>query len=118
ELEEALLRSDWERFENRREEAKKRGKLRGIGCAVFIEPSGGGAITKEEAAIKFGASGDATLFALSGASGQGHETVYPEIVAGIFGIDAANIVLRASDTAGPAVSGARTRASTRASARR
>ncbi|HXL76216.1 MAG TPA: molybdopterin cofactor-binding domain-containing protein, partial [Burkholderiales bacterium] len=105
ELKEALLRSEWGSFEKRREAALKRGRLRGIGCAVFIEPSGGGAITKEEAAIKFGASGDATLFALSGASGQGHETVYPEIVAGIFGIDAGNIVLRASDPAGPALSG-------------
>ncbi len=105
ELEEALLRSEWDSFEKRRAAALKRGRLRGIGCAVFIEPSGGGAITKEEAAIKFGASGDATLFALSGASGQGHETVFPEIVAEIFGIDPGNIVLRASDPAGPALSG-------------
>jgi carbon-monoxide dehydrogenase large subunit len=79
--------------------------LRGIGCAVFIEPSGGGAITKEEAAIKFGDSGNATLYVLSGPSGQGHETVYPEIVAQIFGIDAGRIVLRPSDPAGPALAG-------------
>ena len=38
-LHEVLKQSDWERFENRREEAKKRGKLRGIGCAVFVEPA-------------------------------------------------------------------------------
>src|SRR5204862_504598 len=105
ELAQSLLRSEWDSFEKRRAAALKRGRLRGIGCAVFIEPSRGGAITKEEAAIKFGASGDASLFALSGASGQGHETVFPEIVAEIFGIDPGNIVLRASDPAGPALSG-------------
>jgi len=66
---------------------------------------GGGAITKEEAAIKFGASGNATLFVLSGASGQGHETVYSRDRGEIFGIDAGNIVLRASDPAGPALAG-------------
>jgi len=33
--------------------------LPGIGLSVFVEPSGGGASPKEEAAIKFGASGEA-----------------------------------------------------------
>ena len=40
-LEEVLRVADWDGFERRRTEAKKRGKLRGIGCAIFIEPSGG-----------------------------------------------------------------------------
>jgi len=103
-LEKALLLSEWKTFSERR----KGKKLRGIGCAVFIEPSGGGVFPTQEAAIRFGASGEATLYTLSGASGQGHETVFPEIVAQRFGIDASRVVLRASDPHGPALAGAGT----------
>ena len=83
----------------------RRGKLRGIGCAVFIEPSGGGASPKEEVAIQFGASGNARVYALAGPSGQGHETVFPEIVAEVLGMDARSISLRASDPHGPPLVG-------------
>jgi hypothetical protein len=55
------------------QEARKSGKLRGIGCAVFCEPSGGGAAPQEQAAIKFGESGNASLYVLAGPSGQGPE---------------------------------------------
>jgi carbon-monoxide dehydrogenase large subunit len=101
-LDKALALSEWDSFEKRR----KGRKLRGIGCAVFIEPSGGGVFPTQEAAIRFGASGEATLYTLSGASGQGHETVFPEIVAQRFGIDAGRVTLRASDPHGPALVGA------------
>ena len=105
ELEEALRFSDWSSFSKRREEARKRGKLRGIGLSMFIEPSGGGAIPKEEAAIKFGASGEAELHVLAGPSGQGHETMFPQIVAEVFGVEASTIVLKASDPDGPPLIG-------------
>jgi carbon-monoxide dehydrogenase large subunit len=82
-----------------------KGKLRGIGCAVFCEPSGAGAAPKEEAVIKFGDSGNATLHVLAGPSGQGHETVLPDVVAEILGLDARDIELKASDPSGPALVG-------------
>ena len=53
---------------------------------MFVEPSGGSAGGPEQAAIKFGESGNPSLFVLSGPSGQGHETVFPEIVAQEFGM--------------------------------
>src|SRR6185312_3340479 len=40
-LDSVLQESDWKGFPARRREAKKRGKLRGIGVALFLEPSGG-----------------------------------------------------------------------------
>jgi len=40
EFEEALEKSDWASFESRRKDSMKKGKLRGIGCAVFCEPRG------------------------------------------------------------------------------
>jgi len=105
EFEQALEKSDWDSFESRRRESASRGKLRGIGCAVFCEPSGAGAAPKEEAAIKFGDSGNATLYVMAGPSGQGHETVLPEVVAEIWGMEPEMIRLAASDPTGPALVG-------------
>jgi carbon-monoxide dehydrogenase large subunit len=104
-LKEALERSEWSTFEARRTEAKRRGRLRGIGCAMFVEPAGAGAAPKEEAMIKFGESGNALLYVLAGPSGQGHETVYPEVVGEALGMDPEKITLRASDPDGPALVG-------------
>ena len=102
ELEKVVRFSDWNSFSERKKSSSLRGKLRGIGLSVFVEPSGGGGNPKEEAMIKFGASGEAELHVLSGASGQGHETMLPEIVTRILGIPA---VLKASDPDGPALVG-------------
>jgi len=101
----ALEKSGWQGFEARRADARKRGKLRGIACAVFVEPAGAGGSPKEEAEIRFGSSGNAELFTVSGNSGQGHETVYPEVAAEILGIDPEKITLRASDPDGPPLMG-------------
>jgi carbon-monoxide dehydrogenase large subunit len=105
EFEQALEKSDWDSFEARRKYSMRKGKLRGIGCAVFLEPSGAGAAPKEEAVIRFGESGNATLHVNAGSSGQGHETVLPEVVAGILGLEPQTIVLKASDPHGPALIG-------------
>ncbi|MGB8548752.1 MAG: xanthine dehydrogenase family protein molybdopterin-binding subunit [Xanthobacteraceae bacterium] len=102
-LKQALEEADWRGFERRRRDAKRRGKLRGIGCAVFIEPSGG--VGQEEIAIRFDANGSLDLFTLSGASGQGHETVFPELVADILGVASEKVTLRASDPDGPPLVG-------------
>lgn len=104
-LEEALQRAEWSGFEGRRAESRRRGKLRGIGCAMFVEPAGAGAAPKEEAMIKFGESGNALLYVLAGPSGQGHETVYPEVVGEVLGMDPEKITLRASDPEGPRLVG-------------
>src|SRR5499427_3610094 len=104
-LKEVLAKSEWKGFESRRADARKRGKLRGIGCAVFVEPAGAGGSPKEEAMIKFGESGSALLYSMAGPSGQGHETVYPEVVGEALGMDPERITLRASDPDGPKLIG-------------
>jgi carbon-monoxide dehydrogenase large subunit len=58
--------------------------------------------------IKFGDSGNAELYVMSGSSGQGHETVYPDIVAAVLGMDAQRIVLKESDPSGPMLAGGAT----------
>ncbi|MGQ0651177.1 MAG: xanthine dehydrogenase family protein molybdopterin-binding subunit [Betaproteobacteria bacterium] len=102
ELEKALRFSDWDGFEARR---RNSAKLRGIGLAMFIEPSGGGASPHEQAAIKFGASGEPALYSLAGPSGQGHETMFAAIVGQVFGLPADAIVVRSSDSRGPQLAG-------------
>jgi carbon-monoxide dehydrogenase large subunit len=104
-LEKVLQLSGWKGVEERKKKSKQSGRLRGIGCAMFIEPAGAGGLPLEEAAIRFGESGNASLYVLAGPSGQGHETVFPEIVGEIFGIAPENIELRASDPHGPALVG-------------
>ena len=102
-LDMALEKTDWAGFPARRANAKARGKLAGIGCAMFIEPSG--SVGQESIAITFGADGRPTLYSLAGPSGQGYETVYPEIVAKILGLDPDTLTLRSSDPSGPALTG-------------
>src|SRR6266481_2873506 len=104
-LEEAVRQSEWGAFASRRAQSQRRGKMRGIGCAVFVEPAGAGGAPKEEAVIKFGESGNALLYVLAGPSGQGHETVYPEVVGETLGMDPEKITLRASDPDGPRLVG-------------
>ena len=73
--------------------------------AMFVEPSGGGASPQEQAAIKFGDSGDATLHVLSGPSGQGHETMFADIVAEALCLPQEKIIVKPSDPRGPALMG-------------
>lgn len=95
-VKDALEAADWKGFEKRRKASAKKGLLRGISLCTFIEPSGGG-VAPEDGMIRFGEAGNPVLYTVSGASGQGHETVYPEIVSKIFGIDAEDITYRGSD---------------------
>jgi carbon-monoxide dehydrogenase large subunit len=97
--------SGWVKFARRRKEAARRGALRGIGCAVFLEPSGGGLTPKDQVAIRFLANNEVVLYSVAGPSGQGHETVFPELVAGMLGLDPERVVLRAGDPDGPALTG-------------
>ncbi|HEY2335820.1 MAG TPA: xanthine dehydrogenase family protein molybdopterin-binding subunit [Burkholderiales bacterium] len=104
-LDRVLGLSKWDAFPKRKEESKKRGKLRGIACSLFVEPAGAGGGPKEEVDIRFGSAGDAVIHALCGPSGQGHETVYPEVAAQIMGVDPERIALRAGDPDGPPLAG-------------
>jgi carbon-monoxide dehydrogenase large subunit len=103
-LDAALAEADWDGFPARRAEADARGRLRGIGCAVFIEPSGG-VVPSDEAAITFAPDGSIFLHEVAVASGQGHETVFPEILGRALQIDPSHITLRAGRQDGPVLKG-------------
>ena len=97
--------SQWRAFPQRRKQTARRDCLRGIGCCVFLEPSGGGLTPKDQVAIRFLPDDQVALYSVAGPSGQGHETVFPELVAGMFGLDPERIVLRAGDPDGPSLMG-------------
>ncbi|MBI2297251.1 MAG: xanthine dehydrogenase family protein molybdopterin-binding subunit [Betaproteobacteria bacterium] len=110
-MDDALRRADWAGFPKRRAAARRAGKLRGIGIATYLEAGGGGAAPKDQVAVEFDARGNMTLHAVTQSSGQGHETVFPQIVADALGIDAASIrfepVPRAPDLIGSGTGGSR-----------
>ena len=90
-MDDALARADWSGFAARRSQAGRAGKLRGIGIATYLEAGGGGAAPKDQVAVEFGADGAMTLYAVTQSSGQGHETVFPQIVADALGIGTEHI---------------------------
>ncbi len=104
-LDAAAAEADWSGFEARRVEAAAHSRLRGIGCAVFIEPAGG-VSPSDEAAITFEPDGSILLHEVAIASGQGHETVLPEIVGRVLQIEPARITLHAGRADSPKLNGA------------
>ncbi|MGQ0749040.1 MAG: xanthine dehydrogenase family protein molybdopterin-binding subunit [Betaproteobacteria bacterium] len=90
-MDDALRRADWAGFAARRAASARAGKLRGIGIATYLEAGGGGAAPKDEVAAEFDAQGGMTLYAVTQSSGQGHETIYPQIVAAELGVDVSGI---------------------------
>ena len=91
-MEDAIDRADYGGFPDRRAASELAGKLRGIGIATYLEAGGGGFAPKDQVAVEFDAYGEMKLSALTQSSGQGHETVFPQIVAQTLGISTDRIL--------------------------
>jgi len=92
----AMELADFKNFDKRKKESRKRGKLRGIGLSNTIERAA--APGTEGAEVRFDKSGSVTLFAGSNSQGQGHETVFAQIVADRLGIHPDDIRYVQGDT--------------------
>ncbi|MET0630742.1 MAG: xanthine dehydrogenase family protein molybdopterin-binding subunit, partial [Xanthobacteraceae bacterium] len=92
----ALKLADVAGFEKRRSEARKRGKLRGLGMSNTIERAAAQGF--EGAEIRFDKSGAMTLFSGSVTQGQGHETIYKQIACDRLGIDPEEVYYIQGDT--------------------
>jgi carbon-monoxide dehydrogenase large subunit len=77
-LDMALDLADFAGFEERRAAARERGKLRGFGISNTIERAAAGGF--EAAEIRFDRTGTVTLVSGSITQGQGHETVYKQLL--------------------------------------
>lgn len=91
-----LEMADYKGFPARREEARARGKLRGIGTANPIERSA--SPSPDFAEIRFSTDGTATILMGTKSQGQGHETVYKQIVNERLGLDPARMRVIDGDT--------------------
>ena len=95
-LDKALELARYDSFSQRREAAKRRGLLRGIGIAMPIERAGtyGG----DRATLRANLDGTVTLTVGSKSVGQGHESAFPQVVANAIGIPAEQVHYEAGDT--------------------
>ena len=92
----ALERSGWDEFDARLEEARGRGKIRGIGIATYIEACAFAG--SEPAHVRLEEDGSVTLFIGTQSNGQGHATAYAQFVSEKLGLDIARIRVRQGDT--------------------
>ncbi|MDH3644773.1 MAG: molybdopterin-dependent oxidoreductase, partial [Gammaproteobacteria bacterium] len=109
-LEDATKGADYDGFSARREEAAKRGRLRGIGVSTYIEACGiapsqvAGALGAraglyEAAKVRVHPTGSVTVFTGSHSHGQGHETTFAQLVTEALGVPFENVEIVHGDTA-------------------
>jgi aerobic carbon-monoxide dehydrogenase large subunit len=91
----ALAMSDYASFEARRAEARKRGKLRGIGLSNSIERA---AVGFEGAEIRFDRAGTVTVLSGAVTQGQGHETIFKQLVCERLGLEPDDVSYVQGDT--------------------
>jgi carbon-monoxide dehydrogenase large subunit len=92
----ALKLIDAGNFAARREAARTRGKLRGLGIAYAIERAAPPGL--EYAELRFDATGTATVLSGTTSQGQGHVTTYVQVLCERLGLDPAKVRVYEGDT--------------------
>src|SRR5450830_476964 len=92
----AMEKADWTGFAARRDEARRRGMLRGIGMSMYIERCGGG--EGDTVILKVDPAGSVTLISGMQDNGQGHITTFVQLLSGKLGLDASHIRVVQGDT--------------------
>ncbi|MEQ1938433.1 xanthine dehydrogenase family protein molybdopterin-binding subunit [Mesorhizobium sp. CN5-321] len=92
----ALQRAEWNRFSERLDEAKSRGKIRGIGMATYIEACAFPG--SEPAHVTLNGDGTVTLKIGTQTNGQGHATAYAQFVSEKLNLPIERIHVRQGDT--------------------
>ncbi|MFA6268092.1 MAG: molybdopterin cofactor-binding domain-containing protein, partial [Pseudolabrys sp.] len=92
----ALKLADAKGFRARKAESRKHGKLRGFGLSNTIERAA--ADLTEGAEIRFDRSGTVTMISGANSQGQGHETVFKQLVCDALGIDPSQVQYMQGDT--------------------
>ncbi len=94
-MDECLKVADWDGFRQRAAESKKHGKLRGRGIGYFLEEA---AVFNDRMVLRFDPSGMLTILAGTHSHGQGHQTVYAQMVSDWLGVPFENIRFVQGDT--------------------
>jgi carbon-monoxide dehydrogenase large subunit len=95
-LDGAVAAADWDGFKARRREARKRGKLRGIGVGSYLEVTA--PPNKEMGGIRFEADGTVTIVTGTLDYGQGHASPFAQVLSDKLGIPFERIRLKQGDS--------------------
>jgi len=95
-LDEAIEHADVEGFAARCAESAKRGKLRGLGLGPYVEGTGG--VPQEFAEVRVLPTGVVEVPMGSQSQGQGHETVFAQVVAERLGVPFETVSIVQGDT--------------------
>jgi carbon-monoxide dehydrogenase large subunit len=92
----AMEIADWKGFAARRREARRRGKLLGLGLANYVESSIGA--PREQARIKVQPQGHLDVIIGTQPSGQGHETSFAQVIADLLFVPRESVRIILGDT--------------------
>lgn len=95
-LESALEAADTGRFADRLASSSREGRLRGYGIASYVEDTGVGPY--DGSRVEVLPSGEVLVETGATAQGQGHATVFAQIVAHHLGVDPGSVRVRGGDT--------------------
>jgi carbon-monoxide dehydrogenase large subunit len=96
-LEAALQAAGYDGIRREQPALRQRGVYRGVGISSYVEGTGIGPF--EGAVVRLDASGKAMVATGACSQGQGHETVYAQIVADALGVTPADVTIVGGDTA-------------------
>ncbi|MDO8277749.1 MAG: xanthine dehydrogenase family protein molybdopterin-binding subunit [Burkholderiaceae bacterium] len=96
-MDQALTLSDWSGFDARAAESARRGKMRGLGIATFLEWTGGNAL-EERVTVSIKAGGVIEVFTAVNAMGQGIATTLAQLVVDAFGVSMDQVRIVMGDT--------------------
>jgi carbon-monoxide dehydrogenase large subunit len=94
-LDTALSLADYDALVQERDARRKEGEIVGLGLATFIEQTGAGS---ESGSVKVEADGTLTAVVGSSTQGQGHKTMFAQIVADRFGVPFEQVRILQGDT--------------------
>jgi carbon-monoxide dehydrogenase large subunit len=92
----AMEAADWAEFETRRKEARKAGRVRGIGMSTYVEACAGG--SAERAHVRLDADGGISVLIGTQSTGQGHATAYAQLVSQELDIPVEQVRVEQGDT--------------------
>jgi carbon-monoxide dehydrogenase large subunit len=113
-LEQALAMLDYDAFRAEQAEARAAGRLLGLGCCVYVEPTSMGAPTlaTEGATVRVESSGRVVAYFGTTSHGQSIETTMAQIVADTLGVPYDDVTVVQGETEstpyGPGTGGSRT----------
>ncbi|MEO8676132.1 MAG: molybdopterin cofactor-binding domain-containing protein, partial [Casimicrobiaceae bacterium] len=96
-MDQALVLAEWNGFDARLADAKRRGRLRGRGMAAFLEWTGAD-VFEETVTVSVEGDGAIEIVSATQAMGQGLATTYSQLAVDVFGVPIEKIRIVQGDT--------------------